>query len=121
MEPKYLGRNVSGPSDDLDTFPAPAGLGTVVMTSDEVSSLCPVTGQPDLYTVAIEYLPGALCIESKSLKMYLWSFRDRAVFCERLVVDIRDKVVATIDPRSCRVTVLQKARGGITIEAVSEK
>ena len=120
MDPKYLGRDVSGPIDELDVFPAPPGLGRVLMTSDEVSSLCPVTGQPDLYTVAIEYEPGSLCIESKSLKMYFWHFREQRIFCEHLAVQIRDKVVETISPRTCRVRVIQKARGGITIEAVSE-
>ncbi|HRI56460.1 MAG TPA: preQ(1) synthase, partial [Anaerolineae bacterium] len=80
---------------------------------------CPVTGQPDYYTVTIEYTPGPLCIESKSLKLYLWHFRDRGVFCEQLAVDIRDQVVATIQPRACTVTLVQKARGGIVITAVS--
>lgn len=119
MELKYLGRRTTEPIEDLDTFPAPAGLDAVTMTSDELTALCPVTGQPDYYTVRIEYWPGPLCIESKSLKLYLWHFRDRGVFCEQLAVDIRDKVVATILPRACTVTLLQKARGGITIEAVS--
>lgn len=118
-DPKYLGRNVNRPQEDLDTFPAPAGIGTVTMTSDEVASLCPVTLQPDLYTVTLTYEPDRLCIESKSLKLYYWHFRDRGVYCEQLAVDIRDKVVATIAPRRCEVRVVQKARGGITIEAVS--
>lgn len=119
MELKYLGVRSTLPIDELDTFPAPAGLGLVAMTSDELTALCPVTGQPDFYTVTIEYTPGPLCIESKSLKLYLWHFRDQGVFCEQLAVDIRDKVVATIQPRTCTVTLVQKARGGITIRAVS--
>lgn len=119
MEPKYLGQRSTQPIDELDTFPAPAGLDAVTMTSDELTALCPVTGQPDFYTVTIEYVPGPLCIESKSLKLYLWHFRDQGVFCEQLAVDIRDKVVATIQPRACTVTLVQKARGGITITAVS--
>lgn len=119
MELKYLGRRTTEPIEELDTFPAPAGLHVVTMTSDELTALCPVTAQPDYYTVRIEYTPGLLCIESKSLKLYLWHFRDRGVFCEQLAVDIRDKVVATIQPRACTVTLLQKARGGITIEAVA--
>ncbi len=119
MELKYLGVRSTEPIDELDTFPAPAGLDVVTMTSDELTALCPVTGQPDFYTVTIEYAPGRLCIESKSLKLYLWHFRDRGVFCEQLAVDIRDKVVATIQPQACTVTLVQKARGGITITAVS--
>ena len=119
MDLRYLGRRATEPIEELDTFPAPAGLNQVVMTSDEVTALCPVTGQPDYYTVRIEYMPGPLCIESKSLKLYLWHFRDQGVFCEQLAVDIRDQVVATIQPVACTVTLVQKARGGITIEAVS--
>lgn len=119
MEPKYLGKRSTQPIEDLDTFPAPAALDTVSMISDELTALCPVTGQPDFYTVTIEYTPGPLCIESKSLKLYLWHFRDQGVFCEQLAVDIRDKVVATIQPKTCSVTLVQKARGGITITAVS--
>lgn len=119
MDLKYLGVRSTSPIDDLDTFPAPAGLEGVVMSSDELTAICPVTGQPDYYTVTIDYTPGPLCIESKSLKLYLWHFRDRGVFCEQLAVDIRDKVVATVQPRRCTVTLVQKVRGGITITAVS--
>ncbi len=120
MELKYLGVRSTMPIDELDTFPAPAGLGAVTMASDELTALCPVTGQPDFYTVTIEYAPGPLCIESKSLKLYLWHFRDQGVFCEQLAADIRNRVVATIRPQACTVTLVQKARGGITITAVSK-
>jgi 7-cyano-7-deazaguanine reductase len=119
MELKYLGVRSTQPIDELDVFPAPAGLSRVTMTSDELTALCPVTAQPDYYVVTIDYEPGPLCIESKSLKLYLWHFRDRGAFCEQLAVDIRDKVVATIRPRTCTVKLVQKARGGITIEAQS--
>jgi 7-cyano-7-deazaguanine reductase len=119
MDLKYLGVRSNAPIDELDTFPAPAGLDRVAMTSDELTALCPVTGQPDYYTVSIEYAPGPLCIESKSLKLYLWHFRDRGVFCEQLAVDIRDTVVAAIQPQRCTVMLVQKARGGIVISAVS--
>jgi 7-cyano-7-deazaguanine reductase len=119
MELKYLGVRSNAPIDELDTFPAPAGLDRVTMTSDELTAICPVTGQPDYYTVSIEYTPGPLCIESKSLKLYLWHFRDQGVFCEQLAVDIRDKVAAAIQPQRCTVTLVQKARGGIVITAVS--
>lgn len=119
MQPKYLGRRSTEPIDELDVFPAPAGLDLVTMVSDEMTALCPVTGQPDYYTVTVEYAPGNWCIESKSLKLYLWHFRNLGVFGEQLAVDIRDKVVATLQPRRCIVTAVQKARGGIVITAVS--
>ncbi len=89
------------------------------MTSDEVTSSCPVTGQPDFYTVKIEYVPHKRCIESKSLKLYLWSFSQRAVFAEKIAAEIRDRVVQDLAPKRCSVTTIQKARGGISIETVA--
>ena len=67
-----LGQKVTGPSRKLEVFPKPEGVEKVVLESDEVSSLCPVTGQPDWETVVIEFAPDKYCIESKSLKLYLW-------------------------------------------------
>ena len=121
MEPKYLGKRSMEPIEELDTFPAPSGVDRVTMTSDELTSLCPVTGQPDYYTVSIEYVPDQLCIESKSLKLYLWHFRELGIFCEALAVTIRDQVVAAVQPKACTVRLVQKPRGGITIEAVSSQ
>ena len=118
METKYLGKPTTGPVTDLDTFPNP-GIDMVTMESDEVTSFCPVTGQPDYYVVSIEYSPDELCIESKSLKLYLWHFRDRSIFAEALAVEIKDKVVETIRPRLCTVTTAQKSRGGIKITSVA--
>ncbi|MDQ3670489.1 MAG: preQ(1) synthase [Actinomycetota bacterium] len=104
----------------LETFPNP-GVSHVEMTSDEVTAVCPITGQPDLYVAAIEYWPGERCIESKSLKLYLGSFRNEGVFCEALAVKIRDDVAEALDLQAdkVRVTLEQKARGGITITATS--
>ncbi len=119
MEAKYLGKPTTGPATELDSFPSP-GVDWVTMTSDEVTSLCPITGQPDYYTVKIEYKPADLCIESKSLKLYLWHFRDRGIFAEGLAVEIKDRVVKTIKPAVCQVTCIQKSRGGIVIEALSK-
>src|SRR5437870_3778262 len=102
----------------LETFPNP-GVSQVAMTSDELTAVCPVTGQPDLYTAEIEYRPGPLCLESKSLKLYLNRFRNEGVFCEALAVKIRDDVANVLDlaPDKVRVTLKQKARGGIAISA----
>ncbi|MEM9157447.1 MAG: preQ(1) synthase [Verrucomicrobiota bacterium] len=120
MESKYLGKTVTRPVDELDTFPAPEGVTLVTMTSDEVASSCPITGQPDFYKVSIEYAPNELCIESKSLKLYLWGFAGKRAFAEQLTVDIKDRVVEDIKPKSVKVTAIQKARGGITIETLAE-
>jgi len=102
----------------LETFPNP-GVEQVELTSDELTSVCPITGQPDLYRVTIACRPDALCLESKSLKLYLNAFRNDGVFCEELAVRIRDDVATALELAPGRVTVTleQKARGGITITA----
>lgn len=119
MEFKALGMTVRNPSKTLEVFPKPAGVKTVVMESDEVTSLCPVTGQPDWETVTIEYAPKDLCIESKSLKLYLWSFREEGVFCEALAAQIAKDIFETSHSWWVEVTVAQKPRGGIKIVAKS--
>jgi 7-cyano-7-deazaguanine reductase len=104
----------------LETFPNP-GVSQVDLTSDELVAVCPITGQPDLYVVSIEYTPKDLCLESKSLKLYLNSFRNAGVFCEALAVKIRDDVAGALglDGGDVGVTLIQKARGGITITATA--
>jgi 7-cyano-7-deazaguanine reductase len=104
----------------LETFPNP-GVAVVEMTSDELVAVCPITGQPDMYVVSIESHPGELCLESKSLKLYLSSFRNDGVFCEALAVKIRDDVAEALAVAATDVTVVltQKARGGITITATA--
>jgi len=116
-----LGRTVQGPIQHLECFSAPDHVTKVRFTTDEVMSLCPITGQPDLSSVLIEYQPQDLCIESKSLKLYLWHFRDRKVFCEALAAEIADEVVQTVAPVEVRVVVTQHARGGIVTEATAER
>ncbi|MEN6296615.1 MAG: preQ(1) synthase [Rectinema sp.] len=114
---KSLGKTTRAPSRELETFPTPPSVTKVVLESDEVTSLCPVTGQPDWETVRIEFEPGNLCIESKSLKLYLWSFREEGVFCEALAARIAKDVFDAIKPKSVAVSITQKPRGGITISA----
>jgi 7-cyano-7-deazaguanine reductase len=104
----------------LETFPNP-GVFHVEMTSDELTAVCPVTAQPDLYDVSIEYTPRDRCLESKSLKLYLSTFRNEGVFCEALAVKIRDDVAEALglDADAVSVSLQQKARGGITITATA--
>jgi 7-cyano-7-deazaguanine reductase len=104
----------------LESFANP-GVSKVDLTSDELVAVCPITGQPDLYVVSLEYSPKDLCLESKSLKLYLNSFRNEGVFCEALAVKIRDDVAEALglDAGAVCVTLTQKARGGITITATS--
>ena len=102
----------------LETFANP-GVAQVELASDELTAVCPITGHPDLYRVTIEYRPDALCLESKSLKLYLNAFRNEGSFCETLAVKIRDDIAAALELSADRVhiTLEQKARGGITITA----
>jgi 7-cyano-7-deazaguanine reductase len=115
-----LGQTGSDAYVGLETFENP-GVARVEMTSDELSAVCPITGQPDLYVATIEYEPEALCLESKSLKLYLASYRNEGAFCEALAVKIRDDVAGALELPSERVhaTLRQKARGGITIVATA--
>ncbi len=116
-----LGRNVRQPVDHLECFDAPAHVTTVRLSSDEVTSICPVTSQPDLSSVVVEYVPRRSCIESKSFKLYLWRFRNLPVFAEALAAEIADEVMTTVAPAYVRVTLVQRPRGGVTIEAVAAR
>ncbi len=116
-----LGATVRHAIDHVEVFPAPEGISKVVFTNDELNSMCPVTEQPDLSRVVIEYTPGEWCVESKSLKLYLWSFRNRAIFAEALAVEIADEIVATAKPKAVTVTVTQAPRGGIEVQTVCHR
>jgi len=105
--------------EGLETFPKPETVERVQLSADEVTALCPVTGQPDLYTVIITYWPVALCVESKSLKLYFQTFRNEGIFCESFAARIADDIMRALQPRACQVEVRQKPRGGITIIATA--
>jgi 7-cyano-7-deazaguanine reductase len=113
-----LGHAGSDAYAGLESFPNP-GIARVELVSDELTALCPITNQPDFYTATIEYEPDRLCLESKSLKIYLSRFRDEGAFCEALAVRIRDEVATALElaRTAVHVTLRQKARGGITITA----
>ena len=120
MEFKHLGKPMNQPSKELDTFPAPPHVSLVTFTSDELTSFCPVTGQPDFNTVTIEYQPDQLCVESKSLKLYLWTFRDEQIFGEGLASTIAQDLGKALRPKYCKVTLQQSIRGGLQLTAVAE-
>jgi 7-cyano-7-deazaguanine reductase len=105
---------------ELETFPNP-GVAEVELTGDELTSICPLTHRPDLYTLAILYRPGATCLETRSLREYLASFRNEEHFCEALAVRIRDDIADALGVAAdaVSVTLTQKARGGITISAMA--
>ncbi len=115
-----LGNTVRHAIEHVEVFPAPANVTLVTFTNDELNSMCPVTQQPDLSHVVIQYVPDRSCIESKSLKLYLWSFRDRAVFAEALAAEIAGEVMFSAKPKHVKVTLTQRPRGGIEVQAVAE-
>ena len=120
MEFKHLGKPMNQPSKALDTFPTPPHVSWVSFTSDELTSFCPVTGQPDFNSVTIDYEPDQLCVESKSLKLYLWTFRDEPIFGEGLASVIAQDLCKTLHPKYCKVTLRQNIRGGLQLTAVAE-
>ncbi len=105
-----------------ESFDAPDGADmTITFRATEFTAVCPRTGQPDFGTVEIEYVPGKLCLESKSLKFYLWAFRDHGAFCESLADRIADDVFNAIAPERVSVTVYQNTRGGIELKATARR
>ena len=115
-----LGATVRTPVDHVEVFAAPAHVTEVRLSSEEIASICPVTSQPDLSTVEITYVPDRWCVETKSLKLYLWSFRQRPVFAEALAAEIAAEVMTTAQAHRVRVDLTQRPRGGIVVSATAE-
>lgn len=105
----------SAPSKTLEKFPNPnPGRDyEITFTAPEFTCVCPMTGQPDFATITIRYVPDELCVELKSLKMYLWSYRDEGAFHEAVTNRILDDLVTAIDPRFMEVEGDFWVRGGI--------
>lgn len=103
------------PSKELETFPNPeSGRDYEIhMTCPEFTCLCPKTGQPDFATLTLTYVPDRLCIELKSLKLYLWSFRNEGHFHEAVTNQILDDLVKACQPRSMKLVADFYVRGGI--------
>lgn len=120
-----LGQTINKPSKTLETFPNqhPNRRYTVTLVCPEFTCVCPMTGQPDFATITIRYIPDQKIVESKSLKLYLWSYRNEGVFHEHVTNQILDDLVAALDPIECHVTGAFAVRGGIalTIDAHHEK
>ncbi|HEY7740522.1 MAG TPA: preQ(1) synthase [Steroidobacteraceae bacterium] len=112
----------TAPSGDLETFPnpEPGRDYTIRMRIPEFTCLCPRTGQPDFATLELEYVPEALCVELKSLKLYIWSFRDRGAFHEAVTNEIANCLAALLEPRFLRLTAQFNVRGGIHTTVVAE-
>jgi 7-cyano-7-deazaguanine reductase len=110
------------PASSIETFanPAPARDYTIRMTMPEFTCLCPKTGQPDFATLKLEYVADRLCVELKSLKLYLWSFRNRGCFHEAVTNEILDTLAGATAPRFMRLTAEFYVRGGIYTTVVAE-
>jgi 7-cyano-7-deazaguanine reductase len=121
-EDRVLGRDVRGPigADGLDSVPWEHGetSATVEFTTNELTALCPITGQPDFYELKLTYRPDGSLIESKSLKLYLWSFRDRGIFAEDLAATLLQDLVSACNPAEMTVDLTQQVRGGLQIRTV---
>ena len=105
----------SKPAKSLETFPNPNRERDyeIAFEAPEFTCLCPMTGQPDFATIRIRYVPDKKCVELKSLKLYLWSYRDEGAFHEAVTNRIADDVIAAIDPRRLLVEGDFYVRGGI--------
>jgi 7-cyano-7-deazaguanine reductase len=115
-----LGREAK-PSRKLETFPNHHKHNyTVTLSTEEFTCVCPMTGQPDFAKIRIEYIPDKKIVESKSLKLYLWSFRNEGIFHEHVTNLILDDLVATLQPRWCKVSAQFAVRGGIGITVDAE-
>ncbi len=110
------------PTKELETFdnPMPERDYTIRIEVPEFTCLCPKTGQPDFATLYIEYVPDRKCVELKSLKLYVWSYRDEGAFHEKVTNTILDDLVAATDPRFMRLTAKFNVRGGIYTTVVAE-
>src|SRR5215813_2909928 len=117
-----LGQGRTQPSRKLETFPNrhPNRRYTVRLETDEFTAVCPITGQPDFATIRIEYIPNERVVESKSLKLYFWSFRNEGIFHEHVTNVILDDLVEALDPHWCKVVGEFSARGGISITVEAE-
>lgn len=110
------------PSKELDTFdnPVPERDYSIHMEVPEFTCLCPKTGQPDFATILIDYVPDRTCVELKSLKLYMWSYRDEGAFHEAVTNRILDDLVRATAPRYMRITARFYVRGGIYTSVVAE-
>jgi 7-cyano-7-deazaguanine reductase len=113
---------MSSPSSSLETFsnPSPERDYTIRMSIPEFTCLCPKTGQPDFATLELEYVPHERCVELKSLKLYIWSFRDRGAFHEAVTNEILHKLAGATAPRFMRLTAKFNVRGGIYTSVTAE-
>src|SRR5882672_142443 len=112
----------SRPGKKLQTFPNPAPERDyrIHMEIPEFTCLCPMTGQPDFATLVLDYIPDRACVELKSLKLYIWAYRNEGAFHEAVTNRILDDLVAALAPRFMRLSAVWNVRGGISTSVVAE-
>jgi 7-cyano-7-deazaguanine reductase len=110
------------PGKTLETFanPKPERDYHIRFECPEFTCLCPKTGQPDFAIIHVDYVPDKLCVELKSWKLYLWSYRDAGAFHEAVTNQILDDLVTAVSPRHARIEAVFNVRGGITTTVVAE-
>ncbi|MEE4219132.1 MAG: preQ(1) synthase [Xanthomonadales bacterium] len=110
------------PSKELEVFPNPKPERdyTIRIETAEFTCLCPKTGQPDFATLELEYVPDELCVELKSWKLYLWSYRDEGAFHEAITNKILDDLVEALSPRFAKLTAVFNVRGGVYTSVEAE-
>jgi 7-cyano-7-deazaguanine reductase len=116
-----LGKDAK-PSKKLEAFPnhTPGRYYLVTLETSEFTCVCPMTGQPDFATIRVAYVPDQKIVESKSFKLYLWSYRDEGAFHEHVVNQMLDDLVAVLDPHWIKVSGIFNPRGGIGIKVEAE-
>lgn len=119
---RVLGRKTRGPigAEQLDTvsWNHASADAVVEFSTNELTAICPVTGQPDFYELELSYRPGTRLLESKAMKLYLWSFRDRGIFAEDLAATLLEDLVTACAPVEMTVDLIQQVRGGLQIRTV---
>lgn len=117
-----LGRKVVEPIRKLETFPNRHPVRDYIVThhTNEFTTICPATGQPDFAEITIRFTPDQRIVESKSLKLYLWSYREEGAFMEHVTNVILDDLVEALQPRWCEVIARYNVRGGIATTVQAE-
>ena len=112
----------SKPSKRLEAFPNrnPRRYYLVTLETTEFTCVCPLTGQPDFATICVAYVPDQKIVESKSFKLYLWSYREEGAFHEHVINKMLDDLVETLDPHWIKITGIFNPRGGIGIKVDAE-
>jgi 7-cyano-7-deazaguanine reductase len=118
---RFLGKKASGPTDTVDLIEWKGQRILVRLDCAEFSSLCPVTGQPDYANILVEYVPDKHIAETKSVKLYLWKYRNERAFNEVLIDTIATDLFGQIKPRWLRITGRFNVRGGISVTATAER